>query len=283
MNPLVSVIIVTYNRKQDALECVDSVLKSSYRPLEVMVVDNASVDGTHQALESEFGGRIKVVCSKENIYAGGGRNLGAREAKGQYLLFIDSDNAIDGDMITNLIKGISDNAGIKIGMCGPMNYCKSEPKRFCWVNNRISLWTSQTTIIGAGEIDNGQYNGLRYIKVHHIPNVFMLPGRLFWQIGGIDPVYVMHYEESDLAERIKRVGYEIVLFPLAKTWHNVTLDVKSGHKSFKGENPSMVYYVIRNRIFYMRKNSGGIRLFIFRAIFCHLFFIFNVFVLIKNR
>lgn len=155
MEPLVSVIIVTYNRKNDVIECIDSVLKCSYKFIEIIVVDNASSDGTAEELKRKYADKIRLIESDRNLYAGGGRNLGAKFANGEYLLFIDSDNVVDIDMIKNMIEGIRKNKDLSIGMNGPFNYCKSEPKRLCWLTNRISLLTSQTKIDGVGEIDNG--------------------------------------------------------------------------------------------------------------------------------
>lgn len=282
-NPLVSVIIVTYNRKQEVVECVDSALNSSYGPLEVVVVDNASSDGTQEELERKYRGKIKLVKSEKNIYAGGGRNLGAKFASGDYLLFIDSDNIVAADMIENMIKGVTANKDVSIGLSGPFTYYKSSPQRLCWVNNRISLLTSLTFFKGNGEEDSGQYEKLNFIKVGHIPNAFMIHKDIFKIIGGIDRDYVMHYEESDLSEKARRLGFNVVLFPKAKVWHNLPSKSERGHKSFKGRNPGMVYYVLKNRIIFMRKNSGGTRLFLFITIFSSIFLVYNLAILLFYR
>jgi GT2 family glycosyltransferase len=255
---------------------VDSVLRSSYKPIEVIVVDNASTDGTEEELRTRYAGKIKLIKSDKNLYAAGGRNLGAKSAGGEYLLFIDSDNTVARDMVSNMVEGFIRNKDLAIGMSGPFMYYKSEPRRLSWVNNKMSLLTSITLFEGSGEIDNGQYSKYDFIRVHHIPNVFMMPKAAFEEVGGIDEDYVMHYEESDLAEKLKRRGLAIVLFPRAKVWHNVSLGRKEGHKSFKGENPKMVYFVSRNRIIFMRKNSSGIRLFLFMAIFNNIFLLYNL-------
>lgn len=280
--PLVSVIIVTFNRKDEVIECIDSVLNSAYKSFEVMVVDNASTDGTYAALQARYGNKISVVKSDNNLYAGGGRNLGAGHANGEYLLFIDSDNVIDKDMIMNLVSSIYENRDLRAGIVGPFTYYKSDKKRLCWLNNSISLFTSRTNFTGTGVMDAGQFDSLNYIKVGHIPNVFMLKKDLFDAVGGINKDYVMHYEESDLAEKVARLGYDVVLFPKAKTWHDLPKVSSRGHKSFMGKNPSMVYYVTRNRVIFMRKNSNGIRLLIFLMVFSNLFLLYNLTLLILN-
>jgi len=282
-NPLVSAIIVTYNRKADVIECLDSVLSSSYQPIEIIVVDNASTDGTAEALEKKYANKIRLIKSQKNLYAGGGRNLGAQSAQGDYLLFIDSDNIVDKDMVKDMVDGLVENNSLSIGMSGPFTYYRSDPQRLCWVNNRMSLLTSITVFEGSGLIDYGQFAKQDFIQVHHIPNVFMLPAKVFRDACGFDEDYVMHYEESDLAERIKRKGMAIVLFPQAKVWHNVSMRRQEGHKSFKGENPAMVYYVSRNRIIFMRKNSGGARLALFMLVFNNCFLIYNLAILFLNK
>lgn len=276
IKPLVSVIIVTYNRKGDVVECIDSVLGSTYKRIEIIVVDNASSDGTVEELERRYGNKIKLIKSYRNLYAGGGRNLGAKSASGEYLLFVDSDNTIDRDMIKNLVEVEVRNRYLNIGISGPFTYCKSEPRRLCWTNNRMNLLTSITLFEGSGQLDEGQYDKFELIKVHHIPNVFMVPKKIFTEVGGIDRDYVMHYEESDLAEKIKKNGFIVALIPQAKVWHNVPLGRQEGHKSFKGENPSMVYYVSRNRILFMRKNSRSMRLFLFLVFFNNVFLLYNL-------
>ena len=282
-DPLVSVIIVTYNQKRDAFRCVDSVLDSNYTSFEIIVVDNASSDGTAQELEFRYANRIKLIKCDKNIYAGGGRNLGAKSAKGDFLFFIDSDNIMASNTIRNMVKGFIDNKDLSIGMGGPFTYYQSQSQKLCWVNNRISLITSLTFFQGAGEIDRGQYDEFNFIKVGHIPNAFMVRSKVFKEVGGIDEDYVMHYEESDLAEKIKRAGYKIVLFPRAKTWHNVLPGVQQGHKSFKVSNPNLVYYVTRNRIYFMRKNSGGARIVLFLFLFSNIIVFYHLMILLFNR
>ncbi|MFC1674335.1 glycosyltransferase family 2 protein [Candidatus Omnitrophota bacterium] len=280
VNPLVSVIIVTHNRKDEVIECIDSVLESSYQPIEAIVVDNASDDHTADELEDRYGQRIRLIKSKVNLYAGGGRNLGADSAGGELLLFIDSDNVVDSEMIANLVGGLKENRPTNIGLCGPLTYYRKDPGRLCWVNSSISLLTSRSVFKGVGEEDCGQYKDLDLIRVGHIPNAFMAKRDIFRMIQGIDRDYVMHYEESDLAEKIKRLGYEIAIFPKAKIWHNVALGIQLGHKSYKIGNLSMAYYVVRNRIFFMRKNSRGWRLFLFLACFSHIFLAYELAVLL---
>ena len=247
------------------------------------MVDNASTDDTAGALRKEFGERIRLVESEENVFAGGGRNLGAQRATGEYLLFIDSDNEIASDMIEELLIGQNRCVDLKIGMCGPFIYYLNSPSLLCGTRWDINMTTSATWWEGVGEKDIGQYVDTPFVRVGHIPNVFMVPRVLFEQVGGIDADYVMHYEESDLAEKIKRSGFDIVLFPKAKTCHDIPREKPKGDKQFAGDNRCRLYYSVRNRILFMRKNSGGVRLVVFLALLAHVFLLYNLLMLLWNR
>lgn len=280
--PLVSVIIPTFNRRDEVGECVESVLKSTYPRLEVVVVDNASSDGTAEALAKRFGDRIRVIASPVNLFAGGGRNLGARHAAGDYFLFVDSDNVVDPRMAEELIRGVTTTRDIPAGICGPFIYYHSMPDRLCGLEWDINMWTSRTWWKGVGVQDTGQFKDIPYLPVGHMPNVFMVDRQKFLEVGGIDPDYVIHYEESDFAEKIKRLGFRIVLFPKAKTWHRATWEKTRGDQHFAGMNQLRLYYSIRNRILFMRKNSRGMRLFVFLAIFAQFFLAYSLFMLMRN-
>jgi glycosyltransferase involved in cell wall biosynthesis len=87
---LVSVIIPTYNRAEQVGEAVQSVLNQTWRHCEVIVVDDGSTDGTHDALEA-FDDRIRYVKT-ENHGVAAARNRGIRESRGSWIAFLDSDD-----------------------------------------------------------------------------------------------------------------------------------------------------------------------------------------------
>lgn len=270
MGKPVSIIIVTHNREKEVDLCVESIFNSDYDKYEVIVVDNASIDNTIKILEEKYKSKIKLIRSNKNLMAGGGRNLGAKYAKGEYLLFVDSDNIVDKEMVAELVKGIKflSNAGI----VGPLMYYFKDPKRIWWAGANINLWTSKTKYVGIGEIDKGQYNKIK--EVGHIPNVFMTRKTIWDKIGGIDKDYVMHYEESDFAEKVKRLGYKLYRVPGAETLHNIPFHTSGGIRNYGGESPERIYYTARNRILFMRKNANLLQYLLFLFVFLPLFTIF---------
>src|SRR4051794_6479207 len=97
-NELVTVVIVTRNRTTELADCVASCLRSSYKPLEIIVVDNGSEKPVKSWLPKKFPA-VQIITKASNLGAAEGRNVGLRVARGSYLLFCDDDATVEKDMI----------------------------------------------------------------------------------------------------------------------------------------------------------------------------------------
>lgn len=102
-NPLVSVIIPTYNVERYIDDCIESVVNQTYDNLEIIVIDDASSDATPYLLKS-FKDKIILSLNEKNKGQGAVRNQGLNKAKGEYVLFVDSDDWIESDTIEILVK-----------------------------------------------------------------------------------------------------------------------------------------------------------------------------------
>lgn len=94
--PSVSSIIVNFNGKELFKSCLKSLLTTNYPNFEIILVDNASTDGSVESIKKLSGScpYIKIVENGENLGHGEGCNIGARVAKGRYLVFVDSDTEL---------------------------------------------------------------------------------------------------------------------------------------------------------------------------------------------
>ena len=128
MNSVVSIIIPAYNAEKYLAECLDSVLNQSYKCLEIIVVNDGSIDGTREILDayaSEYNS-IRAIHT-ENRGVSCARNTGLNEASGDYVMFLDSDDFIALNAVEILMKDISENdadvasgtmsAGVGCGAC----------------------------------------------------------------------------------------------------------------------------------------------------------------------
>ena len=265
-----SIVIPTFNRASDVIDCLNSILQSDYKNIEIIVVDNASSDDTVAKIEENFSGKVKLIKADVNLGAGGGRNRGAKEARGDYLLFVDSDNIIDKKMIGELVDFFNNHD--ECGMVGPLMLYKKDPSIIWLYYADINMFTSQAKYKGTGEKNIKQYDEI--IEVGHLPNCFMVKKDDFEKIGMFDEKYLIMYEEADLAEKIKKnLKKEIFIYSKAITYHNVPLPNKNTVGNFGFQTVDRAYLTARNRVYFMRKNASLLQ-------FLSFFFIFNPLILL---
>src|SRR5262249_441294 len=107
--PLVTVVIPTYNRADLLPDAIESVLAQSYKPIEIIVVDDGSTDDT-RAVATRFGDRIRYVY-QENAERAAARNHGLRLACGDFIAFLDSDDYWDHDKIESDVSVLAEHTG----------------------------------------------------------------------------------------------------------------------------------------------------------------------------
>ena len=101
-NPLVSVIVLNYNAGQLLLDCVESLQKSTYQNLEIIVVDNISKDNSHTKCKEKFP-EITLIQNEENLGYCEGNNVGIKEAKGEFIIILNPDTIVQDECIKELI------------------------------------------------------------------------------------------------------------------------------------------------------------------------------------
>jgi GT2 family glycosyltransferase len=256
----ISAIIVNYNRRVQTKACINSIADDK-NILEILVVDNNSNDNSYFFLKKffNFNKKIKIIKSMKNLGAAGGRNLGANQAKGSYLLFIDSDNVVSKDMSRFLLSTLNKKNVI---MTGPVSLY-FEKKKIIWcLDAHISRFTS----ISKYNFNKVNYSSLNKNKVYdtdHILNCFMVEKKKFNSIKGFDERYFIMFEEADFAARLKKKFNGNIRISLkAKTFHHVPYNnvdlIDTGNRG-----AIRAYLVSRNRFLYMLKNSNFFQIFIF--------------------
>jgi hypothetical protein len=262
-----SVIIVSWNVKNDLVNCLRSIKENWPRQdFELIVVDNASTDGTIELLKSDFP-EVKLIINEENRGFSAANNQGIKIAKGEYLFLLNPDTIVHCHSLDNLIKVLDENP--TIGACGPK-----------------LLRSNGTTQISIGRYPTFRgilyrytfFKSLRMFRAHYKrhcsyePNkqldieflsaaALMVRRSVIDQIGGWDERFFMYAEEADLCLRIRKAGWSMLYVPESVITH---LHGRSaGHMS-----EAMRHFVFyQSLLIYFRKHRGVLQTRLFSFIF----------------
>ncbi len=244
----VSVVILNWNNYDVIGKCLDSVLRQSYKNLEVIVVDNASRDGSREMIQSRYP-RIILLPQAKNLGFAGGVNRGIESATGDYIALLNSDAVADPDWIANLLDGMLGEA--VVGACASKMLDFYDKKKIDSAGIRI-FTTGRASDRGYGELDVGQYDCQEEI-FGASAGAAMYRTRVFEEIGGLDEEFFVYLEDVDLAWRMRNAGFKTLYCPKAVVYHI---------RSYSTSKTSRVqrYYGARNRVLLLLKNMPRIQL-----------------------
>lgn len=180
-------------------------IQTSYPHFEVIVVDNGSHDGSVQYLQDNFK-QVKTISLSENRGYAHGINIGAREATGDILAFLNNDIEVSPQWLSEAVSKLRSADDIGAVQCKSIFY-ESKDIIDC-VGLSIDRF-NVANIIGRNEKDNGQYDNLPEIGAFS-GGAMLIRKELFKQIGSFDETYFMYFEDVDLSWRLRLSGYKIV-------------------------------------------------------------------------
>jgi GT2 family glycosyltransferase len=244
--PRVGVVILNHNGRELAENCVESVLDAAYPNRDIIVVDNASSDGSAAYLRSAFPG-VTVLSTAENLGVTGGRNVGFREAVrrgNEYVLSLDNDTRIDRDLIDYLVEAAESDR--TIGVVGPKTYVDDSSGKLQCTGGLIAYTQNVCVERGAGERDRGQYDEMG--EVDYFPGCgFMARREVFEQLNYLDETFYGYgHEDTDFCFRAARLGHRVVYVPTAVMWHK-------GSTTVGGYSPRRKYLEAVNSAYFVRK------------------------------
>lgn len=247
----ISVVIPTYNLKDILLECLESIFNQDHKNIEVIVVDNASTDGTSAAVREKFPS-VKLIQKSKNLGVTGGANAGVREAVGDYIWFVDHDNIFLPNTLSELIKLAESDP--KIGVTVPKIYYWEDKSMIWAAGTGINIFTGEN--IFRGGKDKGQYERVEDVEI--APANFLVKEEVIKKVGAYDEIYCISYEDADWSFRVNKAGYRITYTPKAIAYHKFPLLNK---KELKKRWLSRSYWTARNKIIFMRKHSRSFSFF----------------------
>jgi GT2 family glycosyltransferase len=250
MSAEITVSIITVNYNQVALTCalIDSLQKVTYPNVEIVVVDNGSPEDATPIITERYP-EVTFVRSDKNLGFAGGNNLGIKASKGKYLLFLNNDTEVDPGFLEPLVNLFETNPQAGVASSKLIYYNSDNIIQYVG-STSMNPFTGRNTRVGFMEKDKGQYDTLKETEVAH-GAAMMVPRSVIEKAGLMPDFFFLYYEEIDWCERIKKSGYKIYVVPASKVFHKESMSV--GKKS-----TLKTYYMTRNRVLFMRRNTSGI-------------------------
>jgi GT2 family glycosyltransferase len=227
MSAEISVIIVAWNCQKVLCDCLESILlQVKLETTEIIVVDNASSDGTSEMVRTTFPS-VKLIESKVNLGFARGNNVGLEAATGDYVFLINPDVVVGNGTFSKMLQYMKSNP--EVGMLGPkivgrdgavQRSCMRRPtlwNQFCRALALDTL-TKKSRLFGGYLMKDFEHNELREVDV--INGCFWLVRRTaLEQVGGMDPQFWMYADDLDWCSRYRRSGWQVVFFPDAEAVH----------------------------------------------------------------
>lgn len=234
--PLVSVVIPSYGRIDAVTRCLESVKRSVDTAVEVIVVTSgySEADLSRVAALAD-----KVVELPVPVQVSESRNLGAAEATGALLLFVDDDNVVGPDCVSLLARTMI--AGQDLSLVGPVMYYMSEPDKIWCAGVSRSTFMMRTHFRTTLPASEGPL-----LHTDDLPNCFMVRREQFEAVAGFDArLFPRHFEESDLAKRLEKAGFgSAAVVREALIWHDISTDL---FRRMHMQTAETAYVVARSR------------------------------------
>ncbi|HEX9726365.1 MAG TPA: glycosyltransferase family 2 protein [Vicinamibacteria bacterium] len=260
----VSVIIVSYNAKTYLGKCLRALYEhTKLRPLEVIVVDNASTDGSLAMLARDFP-EVKAIASPDNIGFSGANNIAMREAKGEFYLLLNNDAVVARGAVDTMLRIIQEKP--EVGVLGPL--LRNEDGSVQISYGRMISFHAEAIqrFLTKGNV-RGNPLVRRYIegrskKEAHPDWVsgacMMLRAETLETVGLFDDRFFLYSEEVDLCERVRRGGYRVFYTPEAEVIH-------VGGKSAEANPEKAAFEYRRSQLYFYSKHYGRGRVLLLKA------------------
>lgn len=255
--PIVSVIIVTWNGKKYTLECLTSLrAQGGSVPFEIIVVDNASTDGTPDAICEQFP-EVLLVRNTANLGFAKANNIGIARSRGNYVCLVNSDVVVPPGCLDKMVGYLEKNPGIGLlgpKMMSPDGSIGQSVMRLPTVWNTVCSALGLHSIFPTSRVFGGfLMEGYPYGRIDDVEVLtgwfWMVPRVALQQVGGLDEQFFMYGEDIDWSYRFIKAGWRVVFYPDAEALHY-------GAAS-SAEAPTRFYIEMRraNRQ-YFRKHHG---------------------------
>jgi len=270
----VSLLVISFNTRDLLRECLHSLLAECARlpaseSAEILVVDNASRDGSAEMVEREFASTstpVRLIRSDVNLGFGVANNRVLQAARGRYPVLINSDAFFHPGALARAIQHMDADPTVGIGgarLVGPDGAWQPSARTF------HSLWIDTVVLTGLasrfprsrifGAPDRTWADPSQPASVDWVPGAFSILRReALSRTGLFDPAFFLYYEEVDLCRRVKNAGFQVMYWPDVVVTH---IGGESSRQlqslTFSKSAAQVVLWRMRSTLLYYRKHHGG--------------------------
>ena len=206
-------MVLNWNGSQVIEKCLTSIEGQTYHPLEIILVDNASTDGSVELIKNNFP-NVKLIVNESNLGFGGGNNVGIRASQGRYIMILNNDTRLDPKCIEELKRCIEKDE--RFGACASKILLEDE-------NNLIDaagiVIYPDGLSIGRGRLERGD-------RYNEETEVFAGSGcaclyrrEMLEDIGLYDEDFFAYADETDMGWRARLAGWKCIYNPKAVVYH----------------------------------------------------------------
>lgn len=215
--PFVSVLILNYNGEDYLANCIQSVLKSPYPNFEVLLVDNASTDDSLNNAQQAFGAdpRLRIVKNHANLGFSGGNNAGLPHCRGEYIVFLNNDTAVEPEWLSALVEAMQSDP--TIGLAQSL-ILMMDSERI-----QIGGWLFSNYLVRKQALGNIMHSKTQFTSVFEVSvasGACMIVKRaLLDEIGLFDSTIPFFYDDTLLSLKVWLAGKRVVTVPNSRIRH----------------------------------------------------------------
>lgn len=235
--PAVTAIVLNYNGHGFVTESVNSLLEQEFDDLEVIVVDNASADGSAEEVEAAFGGRVRLIRSPRNLGFGAGNNLGIREARGRHIVLLNNDAVAAPAFVGEMVKAVEADPTVGMVAAKVLQYSQRDI-----IDTTGHLLYPDGLNRGRGRLerDEGQFDRCA-TALFPSGAAALYTRRMLDDIGLFDESFFLYGDDTELGLRGRLAGWGCALAPRAVAYHHYS-------RSVGAYSTQKAFYVERNRV-----------------------------------
>ena len=236
----VGIVICNYNKQEYIMNCIQSILESSFRDFDIYVVDNASTDDSVKLIKANYADKVTLIINEENLGGSGGFNSGLKRAlQGQYQYFmcVDNDIVMEKDNIEKLYLFLESHP--QVGIVGSKICRMKYPDRLQELGAMLDFENCTHVPLYKDYLDNTELPQIQYCD--YVPACsLMIRREVIDKIGIMPEENFIYWDDMEWCYKAKMAGYQVAAYSQARVFHD--MGTNSGMTYFS------TYYFWRNKI-----------------------------------